>query len=410
MANLRNMIATGFAALFGLFAQIIIANADSGFGPAITGDTIQAVDNVFTQKYIYNGVTDPDVLTQFGAMRFLIASQGNNNGLVVGILQNSGTFGFPTSITGYGKLNSSISNQVFPLFGQCDQYTMGVCSHELDIALYTGVDAPSTYPFDHSSTTTQFVSYGLNSACIGGRATTTFQRCGAAFQGIAQQYGQWQFGYTLDKKATNIAGLYFDADATNGPLTGAYIKSPGTNGYLASIWQTMGTRVNKNPVIQIQDPSGNVRFQTDQSGCITTSPGLKGSRTFTTYNGCSFFETTSDATPTTLSLDGLPGTGCCITLPNNTTGGFFIVAEAINTSTRDMAMFICGNVAISNKSGTVALVGVPTCTQSQADAGMAATTLTISADNTNKQLNVIGTGIAATNIDWNATLVGSLIQ
>jgi hypothetical protein len=55
---------------------------------------------------------------------------------------------------------------------------------------------------------------------------------------------------------------------------------------------------------------------------------------------------------------------------------------------------------ISNNAGTVALFGSPTVTDVFNSGGWGGGTPTITANNTNKSLDIAVTGVAATNITW----------
>jgi hypothetical protein len=76
---------------------------------------------------------------------------------------------------------------------------------------------------------------------------------------------------------------------------------------------------------------------------------------------------------------------------------------ARNTTTGDIAAWYVSGT-IKNVGGTASLVGTPTVAALGADAGASSWTLAVTADNTNKCLQITGTGAAATTIKWLATV------
>lgn len=109
------------------------------------------------------------------------------------------------------------------------------------------------------------------------------------------------------------------------------------------------------------------------------------------------------ATATELTSDGTgPNTNNQLTVPTDC--GIKFKGQ---TSCRQIAGTGAGACAgwdingyIKSIAGTVSFVGVPTVTQTWADAGAAAFTITVAADNTNKCLRVIATGAASKTIQW----------
>src|SRR5690606_22169373 len=63
-------------------------------------------------------------------------------------------------------------------------------------------------------------------------------------------------------------------------------------------------------------------------------------------------------------------------------------------------------VLLKNIGGTVSIVGTPSVTALAADAGAAAWAIAISADDTNKALQVTVTGEASKTIEWTAYVIG----
>lgn len=76
---------------------------------------------------------------------------------------------------------------------------------------------------------------------------------------------------------------------------------------------------------------------------------------------------------------------------------------AINAATADAVSFDISATA-KRVSNTVSIVGTSTITQQAADSGLTACAITLTADATNKAINVNVTGIAATTIRWVASI------
>jgi hypothetical protein len=110
--------------------------------------------------------------------------------------------------------------------------------------------------------------------------------------------------------------------------------------------------------------------------------------------------TTANATITTLLT---------FALASNTGGVFQAYVSARNTATNRCASTIVGFGA-QNLAGTAAVLGTPTASLTVAngsDAAMNTVAVTIDANLGN--VRVRGTGIAATNIQWTASL-GTVVQ
>lgn len=101
--------------------------------------------------------------------------------------------------------------------------------------------------------------------------------------------------------------------------------------------------------------------------------------------------TTANATPTALTTENA-------TLDNNTAYAFwgFVVAKYAAASTAG-AYIIQGCVKRGAAAANTALVGTTLITAYEDTVGM---DLTVAADTTNGRVNLTGTGVAATNINW----------
>lgn len=117
-------------------------------------------------------------------------------------------------------------------------------------------------------------------------------------------------------------------------------------------------------------------------------------------------QTTND-TPTELFLDG-----------SNATSRFSIITGSVYLlKILLVARDNSGNIStweitgtIKNNAGTTSIVGTPIITLISQDAALTTTVVTLLADNTNDSILVQVTGIAATTIKWNASVLYSSIK
>lgn len=110
---------------------------------------------------------------------------------------------------------------------------------------------------------------------------------------------------------------------------------------------------------------------------------------------------TTDATPTQLSADGsAPSAATRIVLPNNSTYSFQGQLSARSSGGDAAAWRFTGTIERGASAATTALVGTPTITDTNAEAGASTWAIAISADTTNGALIITATGAAATNIRW----------
>jgi hypothetical protein len=120
---------------------------------------------------------------------------------------------------------------------------------------------------------------------------------------------------------------------------------------------------------------------------------------------------TTDAVPFNLTSDGAaPGTANQIVLPNfgNAAGTLWIVAKDTTTNTKHFWLFHFllrrdASAAATNVTATHGVSGSPVQGQAVAPlitAGALAPTVTLNADTVNGGLQILVTGVAATNISW----------
>lgn len=123
----------------------------------------------------------------------------------------------------------------------------------------------------------------------------------------------------------------------------------------------------------------------------------RSSNQFGAYGIVSYAIATSNATITEMFLDN-SGTKRFL-IENNS--GYFVELSVIgvNQTSFDSIQYK-GQGLIKNVGGTVSLVGTFTMTSTNGDASLAGTSITVTADNTNKSLKVQATGVLATSINW----------
>lgn len=104
----------------------------------------------------------------------------------------------------------------------------------------------------------------------------------------------------------------------------------------------------------------------------------------------------TNATPTKLYCDGLNS----FKVENNVVYRVKLTALAVDSTTGDAKEWE-GFGIIKNVGGTTSLVSAITMTSTVGDAGLAAATVAVTANNTTDALDITVTGIAATSIKWN---------
>lgn len=111
------------------------------------------------------------------------------------------------------------------------------------------------------------------------------------------------------------------------------------------------------------------------------------------------FRQTTNATPTALTAGGAAASASNQPALAASGGAMAFTGRVVARDSSDTAGFQIQGT-IRNLSGTVALVGTPTVTALGASAGASTWAVTVAADNTNKCLQILGTGEAAKTIKW----------
>lgn len=117
------------------------------------------------------------------------------------------------------------------------------------------------------------------------------------------------------------------------------------------------------------------------------------------------FCNTTDATLKALTAGGAAASATNnIAIPTAGAAAFraIVCAKQVSAGTDCKSWEVTG--LIKNPAGTISFVGTPTVTVIAADAGAAAWTLTVAADNTLKVLRLDATGAAATGIYWSGVI------
>jgi hypothetical protein len=112
---------------------------------------------------------------------------------------------------------------------------------------------------------------------------------------------------------------------------------------------------------------------------------------------------TTDATPKTLTLGGAAETSTNrINIPENTAWAFTVTIVAKDYTSAKIQMWVRQGL-IYNDGGTTTLDGV-TGIGADRDVGSLGATITITGDDANDALKIVGTGVAANTIDWSARI------
>lgn len=189
---------------------------------------------------------------------------------------------FPCGITGYGYIGSSGNqNGVWGVFGRVDHNTtQGSAVHELDVNMMN-TDSANVFPPNLGFPIPGAYGICLQLANIGIKRGHTALRVvnTAQFGTLAP----WLCGIYMDPPgvAGMLYGLFIDGSSSFSAATSVLVKNTGQGSNVHGTFQTMGTAVPTNPVLQHLNASGVATFQLDQSGSIVAN----GCATFPTFTG-----------------------------------------------------------------------------------------------------------------------------
>jgi hypothetical protein len=186
-------------------------------------------------QYIQGFDIDSDTVTKLDVAQFRVASQEGRNAIVGATVNDSAASDntFPTGVSGYGKLNRD-GNAVFGLFGMVEQYTDGVSTHELNTFNYKA-GPPGTFPPDRSFGISNAIPVTLTVAAGG----TYPSLIGVQICREGSVPSNYVCGIYTNPDAVTDFGVLVDADSTNGPVTSASFKTPGTNASSSNLFLQM---------------------------------------------------------------------------------------------------------------------------------------------------------------------------
>ncbi len=255
------------------------------------------------------------------------------------------------------------------------------------------------------------VAYGTASFVVGENCTAGFfstasgYLCGAGDYATASGNGCIaSLGGTASGSYSTASGIYSAARCAS-TAGGAYSTSDG-NGTTASGYYSSASGLNSTASGYFSAASG-YHSTASKSGQFARAASPNNQHTIT-----SLAANTSNTAATELTTDATAPLGTTEPKSNR----FLIVSPktyaclltiACRTSTGGSAYFV-RQVLITNVSGTVAVIG--SVTTIGTDVNALGVSLTVQADNTNKSLQILVTGLAATNIRWRATVTADEIS
>lgn len=194
----------------------------------------------------------------------------------------------------------------------------------------------------------------------------------------------------------------FVGGGSSNTASGQYANVPGGNSNMATAQASSVLWGTNNQATGLYSAA---------SGLQATTRSVLGMRSFAYGSGKQddrllLKRSTTDATPSTLTVDGAAAsTTNTFTIPATRAYCVNVKVVARNTSTGDSKSWKAEGT-VKNISGTTSLVAAITPSVISEDAGAAAWTVAITADNALDCLKIEVTGAAATNIDWVAVVEG----
>lgn len=192
--------------------------------------------------------------------------------------------------------------------------------------------------------------------------------------------------------------------------------TPGTaniNGYGGQVFLTAGSGTNAGSVFIESgvplDPSGPYSISPGirQASIVMVAPIISQSFPDNEVSGRSdyvLYASTVDASPTEMgfTLSGLPGLNGRMNMSAEEAWIFDIRVVALNIVTGDSAAYQSQGL-IKDHIGTVSFVGAPVTSTIANDVALGTASISVNADNVNKALGIVVTGVAATQLKWSAT-------
>lgn len=233
-----------------------------------------AGDNRYTKP---DGTLSTDPTATYGQMPMIVGSvPGSHTSAAFFSLYNDipiGDASFPIAVTAHAELHSA-GGTVFGYYGEATTFTTGVVTHELDTFNKSGVDAPSTFPFNRALGTSQVLPISIT---CGAGTILSLQRVSAACMEIVQEgstLGQFQYGIAIDANSVNVAGIVIDANTTQGPNLDLSLKNTGVTGHSIIDMTVTGAFTAANPVMRLFDATGADHLDITQDGSIRSSANV----------------------------------------------------------------------------------------------------------------------------------------
>lgn len=221
--------------------------------------------------------------------------------------------------------------------------------------------------------------------------------------------------WTIGNSGGTSVKIINDSTATAASGDNALSMGYGTNasGYLSTAFgylsQSSGSYSTSFGSITIASGIGSIAAGqvTNATGAYSIATGryatanhycemARASTSIGQYGTLTYGQQTGNATPTEIYLDGSSER---FSIASGTTYWIEVTAIALSTATGDSKQWT-GNILIKNVSGTTSAVGTTAMSSVHGNASLAASSIAITADNTNDGLKVEVTGVAATTINW----------
>lgn len=240
---------------------------------------IQTQNNTAANLAWYNS-NDVSTAATFGTPLFQVIAGGANQNAIVGqAIQNQASNGFPTGVTGYGKLTFA-GNQVLGVFGRADCTVAGGCTNEFDSFNNSANDAPNTFPSTNTFGTTSVWPAAVVAAAGGSKLSWA----GVYITREGATPNQFLAGIYEDPQAATIYGGLIDADATHSPQYSLYLRNTGQGSNVPLVVQWMGSTQAANHAIEVMDSSANVVWRVNQQGGTVVNTSFTGGINFGVTN------------------------------------------------------------------------------------------------------------------------------
>jgi len=204
-------------------------------------------------------------------------------------------------------------------------------------------------------------------------------------------------GQTSKASAQNSIALGANTQATNfGCVAIGYSSIAQTGAYAVAIGRSNTASADHSTCLGAYSsvPWGRVGVIAHASGRFTANGDAQEGFSVARIQ-------TTNATATSLLLDGATSTLKCGQLPNNSAWAIegLLVAKTSGAGNA-LAIRITGLIKRGANAAATSVVGSPSVTVMAADAALASATASLNADTTNGALDVQVSGVAATTLNW----------